>query len=51
MVGVLKSIDEKAITLAMEVGEDKECRMTFSVPIGMVNRVFDIAAVRAFDAE
>ena len=48
MVGFVKSATDESITLAMEIGEDKACRMTFIVPAGMVKRVIDLATLQAF---
>ena len=48
-VGFLKEAHKNHITLAMEGFEDKETRTHITVPAGMVNRVIEVADVRAFD--
>ena len=50
-VGFLKSADADSIALAMEGFEDRDTRTHLTVPAGMVNRVIDVATVRAFDTE
>jgi len=50
-VGFLKSADADSIALAMEGFEDKDTRTHLTVPAGMVNRVIDVAVIRAFSEE
>lgn len=49
-VGILIDADDDMIALAMEGFEDRETRTKITVPAGMVNRVVDVAAVKAFPA-
>ena len=49
-VGILLDANEDMIALAMEGFEDQESRTKITVPSGMVNRVVDVASVRAFPA-
>ena len=48
LVGILKDAEPDALTLVMEGFEDRDCRTSFSVPGGMVNRVIDVATIRTF---
>lgn len=47
--GHLVDANEKEITVSLEVFADRDARTKLSIPAGMVNRVMDIATIRAFD--